>query len=119
MQHVADEQKQPNQGAGHEVNLVLDFCLKVGEMLLSSGAGAADVSVTIRALAHHFGLAQPDVDVTFTSLSMSVQPTPEAAMVVAIRQVKLREIDYEDLTQTDHLVRHVLNGDLTLTEARR
>ena len=40
-------------------------------------------------------------------------------MIVAIRQVKLREIDYEDLTQTDHLVRHVLNDDLTLTEARR
>ena len=56
---------------------------------------------------------------TFTSLSMSFQPDPEAPMIVAIRQVKLREIDYEDLTQTDHLVRHVLNGDLTLTEARR
>jgi uncharacterized membrane protein YjjP (DUF1212 family) len=116
MRGVAEEAQ------GHdarEVNLVLDFCLKVGEMLLSSGAGAADVSVTMRALAHHFGLNQPDVDVTFTSLSMSFQPDPETPMVVAIRQVKLREIDYEDLTQTDHLVRHVLHNDLTLTEARR
>ncbi len=102
-----------------EINLVLDFCLKVGEMLLSSGSGAADVSVTMRALAHHFGLGQQEVDVTFTSLSMSFQPDPESPMIVAIRQVKLREIDYEDLTQTDHLVRHVLNDDLTLTEARR
>ncbi len=70
------------EAEGHdqrEINLVLDFCLKVGEMLLSSGAGAADVSVTMRALAHHFGLGQQEVDVTFTSLSMSFQPDPESA----------------------------------------
>jgi uncharacterized membrane protein YjjP (DUF1212 family) len=34
---VAPEAEGHDQG---EINLVLDFCLKVGEMLLSSGAGA-------------------------------------------------------------------------------
>ena len=53
MPTVASEVEGHDQ---REINLVLDFCLKVGEMLLSSGAGAADVSVTMRALAHHFGL---------------------------------------------------------------
>ena len=101
------------------MNLTLDFCLRVGEMLLSSGAGAADVLVTMQALARHLGLRQPEIDVTFTSLSMSCQADPGNPPAVAIRQVKQREIDYEDLTQVDHLVRHVLADQVDLTEARR
>ena len=49
---------------------------------------------------------------TFTSLSMSYQPSPEEPAFVLIRQVKQREIDYEDLTQVDHLVRDVLRGEV-------
>jgi len=109
----------PEDAAARSLNLTLDFCLRVGEMLLSSGAGAADVLVTIQALARHFGINQPEIDVTFTSLSMSSQHHPEDPPVVAIRQVKQRDIDYEDLTQVDHLVQHVLAGQIDLTEARR
>ena len=49
----------PEESAERQVTLTLDFCLRVGEMLLSSGAGAADVLVTMQALARHFGLKQP------------------------------------------------------------
>ena len=35
-----------------------------------------------------------------------------------IRQVKQRDIDYEDLTLVDHLVRDILSGEVDLTEAR-
>jgi uncharacterized membrane protein YjjP (DUF1212 family) len=98
---------------------VLDFCLRVGEILLSSGAGAADVSVTMQAVAAHFGLRHPEVDVTFTSLAMSHQADSDDHPVVAIRTVKLREIDYEDLTQVDRLVRCVLVGECELAEARQ
>src|SRR4051812_22573290 len=101
-----------------ELNLTLDFCLRVGELLLSSGAGAADVVATMQALAWQYGVRHPDVDVTFTSLSMSFQREPEEPSVVLIRQVKQREIDYEDLTLVDHLVREVLYGDVELKDAR-
>ena len=60
-----------------ELNLTLDFCLRVGELLLSSGAGAADVTATMQSLAWQLGVRNPEVDVTFTSLSMSYQPDPE------------------------------------------
>ncbi|MGI8645241.1 MAG: threonine/serine ThrE exporter family protein [Nocardioides sp.] len=109
----------PEESTDRTLNLTLDFCLRVGEMLLSSGAGAADVLVTMQALARHFGLNHPEIDVTFTSLSMSSQSHPEDPPVVAIRQVKQRDIDYEDLTQVDHLVRHVLADQIDLSEARR
>lgn len=109
----------PEESADRALNLTLDFCLRVGEMLLSSGAGAADVLVTMQALARHFGLVQPEIDVTFTSLSMSCQSDPERPPLVAIRQVKQRDLDYEDLTQVDHLLQHVLADQINLTEARR
>jgi uncharacterized membrane protein YjjP (DUF1212 family) len=101
-----------------EVNLTLDLCLRVGELLLSSGAGAADVTATMQSLGRQLGLRHPDVDVTFTSLSMTYQPDPEEPAFVQIRHVKQREIDYEDLTLVDHLVREVLGGGVDLKEAR-
>jgi uncharacterized membrane protein YjjP (DUF1212 family) len=100
------------------LNLTMDFCLRVGEILLSSGAGAADVTATMQTLAWHFGVRHPDIDVTFTSLSMSYQASPEEPPFLQIRHIKLREIDYEDLTLVDHLVREIVAGDVDLTEAR-
>jgi uncharacterized membrane protein YjjP (DUF1212 family) len=101
------------------LNLVLDLCLRVGELLLSSGAGAADVSVTIYALARHFGLQNPELDVTFTSLAISCEQESEGWPLVSIRQVKQRDIDYEHLTRVDALVGRILHDDLDLVEARR
>ena len=100
------------------MNLTLDLCLKVGELLLSSGAGAADVTATMRALARHLGLRNPEVDVTFVNLEMAYQDNPENVPVLATRQVKLRTIDYEDLTRVDHLVRAVLRDEVDLKGAR-
>ena len=101
-----------------ELNLTLDFCLRVGELLLSSGAGAADVTATMKSLAWHLGVRQPEIDITFTSLSMSYQRDPEEPAAVLLRHVKQRDIDYEDLTLVDHLVRDVLRGEVDLKEAR-
>lgn len=100
------------------LNLTLDFCLRVGELLLSSGAGAADVTATMRALSWELGLRHPDIDVTFTALSMSYQQDPEEPTVLQVRHVKQRDIDYQDLTLVDHLVREVVAGRVDLTEAR-
>ncbi|TWG91007.1 uncharacterized membrane protein YjjP (DUF1212 family), partial [Nocardioides sp. J9] len=96
----------------------LDLCLKVGEVLLSSGAGAPDVVATMRALARALGVRQTQVDVTFTSLAMSVQQGLDEPPVVQLRSVTQRDIDYEDLTRVDHLVRDVVAGKVGLEDAR-
>ena len=45
---------------GHsEPNLTLDLCLRVGELLLSPGAGAADVTATMQAVAWQYGVRYP------------------------------------------------------------
>ncbi|WP_241901562.1 threonine/serine ThrE exporter family protein [Nocardioides houyundeii] len=101
-----------------ELNLTLDLCLRIGEMLLANGAGAADVTATMGAVAHHLGLRTTDIDVTFTQVSMGYQYDPASPSLLMIRQVKQRDIDYEDLTQVDHLVRDLLHGKLDLYLAR-
>ena len=107
-------------GRAHEVHLTMDLCLRIGEMLLSSGAGAADVTATMRSVADHLGLRQAEIDVTFTALSMSHQRSPDDVPVLMIRHVQQRDIDYEDLTAVDHLVLDVLTdrADLYLARSR-
>ncbi|MDT9593954.1 threonine/serine exporter family protein [Nocardioides zeae] len=99
-------------------NLTLDLCLKIGELLLSSGAGAADVTATMQSVALHLGIRHPEIDVTFTSLAMSYQPDPGDPPITQMRQVKHREIDYDDLTRVDRLVTDVLRDRVDLMEAR-
>ncbi|MET0526311.1 MAG: threonine/serine exporter family protein [Nocardioides sp.] len=101
-----------------ELTLTLDFCLRVGDLLLSSGAGAADVAATMLSLARRLGANQAEVDVTFTALTMSHQGSPEEWPLIATRHVRQRVIDYQDLTRVDHLVRAVLNEETDLAGAR-
>ncbi|CAN5666035.1 threonine/serine exporter family protein [soil metagenome] len=108
----------PHRPTTPELALTLDFCLRVGELLLSSGAGAADVTATMLSLARSLDANDADVDITFTSLAMSYQSSPDEVPVISTRQVRRRVIDYQDLTRVDHLVRDVVAGRLGLTDAR-
>jgi uncharacterized membrane protein YjjP (DUF1212 family) len=101
-----------------EIHLTMDLCLRIGEMLLSSGAGAADVTATMRSVADHLGLRAAEIDVTFTALSMSHQRSVDDVPTLMVRHVQQRDIDYEDLTAVDHLVRDVLTDEADLYLAR-
>ncbi|MCP3423092.1 threonine/serine ThrE exporter family protein [Nocardioides pinisoli] len=101
-----------------EVHLTMDLCLRIGEMLLSSGAGAADVTATMRSVADHLGLRSAEIDVTFTALSMSHQRSPDDVPTLMLRHVQQRDIDYQDLTAVDHLVRDILTDQADLYLAR-
>ena len=96
----------------------MDLCLRVGETLMANGAGAADVTATMQSLAIHLGLRAAEIDVTFTSLTMSFQAAADAPPFIQTRHVRHRDIDYEDLTRADHLVRDLLAARLTRDEAR-
>ena len=101
-----------------EIHLTMDLCLRIGEMLLSSGAGAADVTATMRSVADHLGLRAAELDVTFTALSMSHQRSPDDVPMLMMRHVQQRDIDYEDLTAVDHLVLDILTDQADLYLAR-
>ena len=101
-----------------ETYKILDLGLRIGEILLSSGAGAADVTATMIGITHHFGLRNADVDVTFTSLRMGFQVDPEEVPVLLTRNITQRDIDYDDLTRVHELVLDVLADRISLTDAR-
>ena len=110
----AGKRKNPDN---RDLYRTLDLALRVGEVLLSSGAGAADVGATMMNVAHACGLRGATADVTFTELAMSHPRGFDEPAMIQMRQVRHREIDYEDLTLVDHLVRDLVNGRIDRDEA--
>jgi uncharacterized membrane protein YjjP (DUF1212 family) len=100
-----------------EITATLNLALRIGEVLLSSGAGAGDVSAAMRNVAWACGLRGYTADVMFTQLTMSHQTSPEEPALIQIRQVRYREVDYGDLTDVDHLIRDLVAGEIDRAEA--
>jgi uncharacterized membrane protein YjjP (DUF1212 family) len=93
-----------------EITATMDLALRIGEVLLSSGAGASDVSAAMNNVGRACGLRRFTADVTFTELTMTAQTAGDAVPVIQIRQVRYREVDYGDLTLVDQLIRQVVAG---------
>ena len=102
-----------------EVYQTFDLALRVGEVVLSSGAAAADAAVSMMAITSAAGLREADISVTFTELSISWQPSPYSPPETHIRNVKFRGINYSKLTAVDHLVREIVSGKCPLEDARK
>jgi uncharacterized membrane protein YjjP (DUF1212 family) len=101
-----------------EVYESLDLALRVGEVLLSSGAGAADVATTMLAVTHACGLRNVSADVTFVDLTLHHQPSNDKPVTIRVRRVTRRRVDYADLTEVDQTVGDLLDGVITRDEAR-
>lgn len=101
-----------------EVYDSLDLALRIGEVLLSSGAGAADVSSTMLDVAHACGLRNVSGDVTFVDLTLRHQPGREDPVTVLVRRVNRRAVDYADLIEVDRTVHELVDGTLTREQAR-
>ncbi|MBP2472950.1 uncharacterized membrane protein YjjP (DUF1212 family) [Crossiella equi] len=95
------------------VHQVLDLALRVGELQLASGAGAADVTATMLAVTGAYGLPSTDVDVTFTSITACCHRGNLAAPVTTTRVVRARSLDYTRLAALERVVRRITAGDLT------
>lgn len=100
-----------------ETTATMDLALRIGELLLSSGAGASDVSAAMNNVAWACGLRGFTADVTFTELTMTQQARPDEPPIVQIRQVRQREVDYGDLTEVDLLMRDLVAGGIDRAEA--
>lgn len=107
-----------DERASQGINLTLDLALRVGELLLSSGAGAADVTATMLSVTSACGLRNCEVDVTFTALALAYQPGPDEPSQTQMRAVRHRTTDYNNLTEADHLVRALVHGDIDRDQAR-
>ena len=95
-----------------EAYLILDFALRAGEVMLSGGAGAADVTATTMALANACGLRRIDCDITFTSITLVHVRAADVAPVTSMRLVKRRALDYTRVTEVHNLVDDLVEGRL-------
>ncbi|MGH9248113.1 MAG: threonine/serine ThrE exporter family protein [Acidimicrobiales bacterium] len=101
-----------------EVYESLDLALRIGEVLLSSGAGAADVTATMLEVARACGVRDVSADVTFVDLTLHHQPSSGEPAALQIRRVTRRQVDYADLTAVDQTVTDLIAGTITRGEAR-
>ncbi|MEU4444921.1 threonine/serine exporter family protein [Actinosynnema sp. NPDC050801] len=99
------------------VHLVLDLALRVGEAQMAGGAGAADVTATILAVTNAYGLPHTEVDVIYTSITVSCHRGTEAAPVTSMRVVRGRSVDYTRLAAVEDLIRRITTDATTAAEA--
>jgi len=74
---------------------------------MASGAGAADVTATILSVTESYGLPHTEVDVIYTSISVSCHRGTEALPITSIRVVRQRSLDYTRLADVEQLVRNL------------
>jgi uncharacterized membrane protein YjjP (DUF1212 family) len=114
----AEEAMGPRLPDDATVNFVLDLSLRLGEVQMASGAGASDVSATIIAITAALGLPHCEVDVIFTSITVTCHRGTDLAPVTALRVVRSRSLDYTRLTETEKLIRKIVRGHLGAEQAQ-
>lgn len=87
---------------------VLDLALRVGEAMLSTGASAADSVATVLRLGQAYGITSLHVDITYTSLSVSIHRGLYEDSITMMRVVKARTLDYSRLEKVHQLVAEIV-----------
>ncbi|MPV50721.1 threonine/serine exporter family protein [Pseudactinotalea sp. HY160] len=99
---------------------VIDLCLRAGEAMLATGASAADVVATVLRMSAGYGLNGTHVDITFTSVTISVHRGLNEDPISVMRVVKVRTTDYARLQAVYRLIDEITAGDelMHVDEAR-
>lgn len=96
---------------------VLDLALRIGEVQLATGAGAAVAHDTMLAVAGAYGLPTCDVDIAFSTITMCCHRGVEAGPVTTMRNVRYRTQDYTRLATVDALIKDIVDADVPITSA--
>jgi uncharacterized membrane protein YjjP (DUF1212 family) len=99
------------------VQQVLDLCMRVGEVLLSSGESVDETTQTMMRLASTAGLSAVDVDITFSSITMCCHRGMAAAPVTSMRLVYYRALDLTRLEEVAAIVERVERAELDIEAA--
>lgn len=83
---------------------VIDLALRVGEAMLSTGASASEVVATVLRLVGAYGISSAHVDITFTSITISIQRGLDEDPLAVLRVMRVRTLDYTRLQNVQRLV---------------
>lgn len=90
---------------------VIDLCLRAGEAMLATGASAADVVATVLRLSRAYGLTSTHVDVTFTSITISVHRGLDEDPISVMRVVRALTTDYARMQGVLRLVDEITSAE--------
>jgi hypothetical protein len=92
------------------VQQVIDLCIRIGEVLLSSGEGSGETTETMLRVANAFGLSAVDVDITFTAVTICCHRGMAATPITSMRLVTHRGLDLTLLARVYRLVEQIERG---------
>lgn len=101
-----------------QVAEVLDLAVRMGEVVLSSGAAVIDTTTTVRFIAATYGLSVCDVDVTYDAIHIYVHRGSLLPPASALRVVHYRSLDFTRLAAVDRLTRQIREQVVPVGEAR-
>jgi uncharacterized membrane protein YjjP (DUF1212 family) len=99
------------------VSRILDLALRIGESMFAVGASAHDVTFAITRVAQVYGLKGVQVDVTFTSITVSHHLGEDDAPTTLLRVVHAASPDHAKLQRLQALLADIQDG-MGLDEAR-
>lgn len=101
------------------VRRVLDLTIRLAEVMLSSGAGTADVVATAQDVVRAYYITDCVVDVFVTTVFVSAPPTTDSPPITIVRSVHARSTDYTRVADLDRLVQRITSGGVTVDEAHQ
>ncbi|WP_235912453.1 threonine/serine ThrE exporter family protein [Ruania zhangjianzhongii] len=115
---VTDREEEISQ---RHARAVIDLCLRAGEAMLAAGASAADVVATTLRISECYGVTGTQVDITFTSITISVRRGLDEDPISVLRVIKNRTTDYSRLQGVYLLMAEITDADepMDVTEALR
>ena len=93
-----------------QARAVIDLALRVGEAMLSTGASAADCVATVLRLVHAYGIRSAHIDVTFTSITVSIHRGLHEDPLSVMRVIPARSPDYTRLEGVQRLVDEIVDA---------
>lgn len=99
---------------------VIDLCLHTSEAMLATGASAADVVATVLRISTAYGITGMHVDITFTSITVSVHRGLNEDPLSIMRIVRVRTTDYTRLQNVYRLIDEITapEGPIEVNAAR-
>ncbi|HUH52606.1 MAG TPA: threonine/serine exporter family protein [Microbacteriaceae bacterium] len=99
---------------------VIDLCLHISEAMLAIGASAADVVATVLRISNSYGISGMHVDITFTSITISLHRGIDEDPLSIMRIVRVRTTDYTRLQNVYLLIDEITSAEspLPINEAR-
>ncbi|MBM6403165.1 threonine/serine exporter family protein [Phycicoccus sp. CSK15P-2] len=103
-------------GADEHVRVGLDLAVRVGELMLRSGAGAPHVEGAIAAVAAAAGVHRVELDITMQSIFLQATSS-DGRVHTLLKVVRHTRFDYARLTAVHRLVHSLVEGDVTTEQA--